>query len=276
MQGTLIVAKEGLNGTVSGSREAIDRLRTWLESDPALQGAQMTESESAEPPFHRLKVLHKREIVTFGVEVDPVGSAGVRVEPEDWNELLLDPETTVIDTRNAFEVAVGSFEGALNPETASFSDFTAYAAQRLDPKVQPRIAMFCTGGVRCEKASSHLLDQGFEEVYQLRGGILSYLDKVPAEDSLWRGECFVFDRRVAVTHNLREGTYEECRNCRAPLSPEDREAPGYEKDVSCSECIDSLTPERREALLERRRQMALARKRGKAHLGAVLEPADRG
>jgi UPF0176 protein len=266
--GTLILAEEGINGTIGGSRAAIDRVLAWLRSDPRFEGMEAKESFSEEAPFHRLKVLTKSEIVTMGSrDSDPHGRAGTHVDPRDWNAIVNDPDVVVVDCRNDFEVGVGTFPNAINPETGSFTEFPDFVASRLDPSRDRRIAMFCTGGIRCEKASSWMLDAGFETVYQLRGGVLRYLAEVPEEDSLWRGECFVFDRRVSLGHGLRMGTYRECHGCKAPVSEEARRSPLYETDVSCPACHDVLTETRREGLRERVRQIQFAASRGVSHLG---------
>jgi UPF0176 protein len=227
--------------------------------------------------FHRLKVRIKREIVTIGrPEVDPTAAVGTYVAPQNWNALIADPDTLVIDTRNAYEVAVGSFEGALDPDTASFRDFPVWVERELRPLVEERrpraLALFCTGGIRCEKATAHLIQEGFEGVHHLQGGILRYLESVDPAESRWRGECFVFDQRVAVNHRLESGDHSLCHGCRMPLSPADRELPSYEKGVSCRHCVDRLAPEDRERFSERQRQVVLARRRGEAHIGRLFEP----
>ena len=266
--GTVLLANEGINGTVAGNRQAINSLITWLRGLPQFADLQHKETMTDEMPFYRMKVRLKREIVTLGVAgVDPSCRVGTYVEPEDWNELISDPEVALVDTRNRYEVHLGTFEHAADPETESFRDFPAWVAAHLDPKTDRRVAMFCTGGIRCEKATAYLLDQGFESVYHLKGGILKYLEEIPEEDSLWRGECFVFDNRVTVDHQLQAGDHEICFNCRMPLSEADRVSPKYQQHVSCPHCFERLTPERRDSLLERAYQLELAELRGEVHIG---------
>ncbi len=233
VKGTLLLAKEGINGTVAGSREGIDALLAWLTADPRLSDIDHKESFCDEPPFYRTKVKLKKEIVTLGVPgIDPNDTVGTYVEPENWNDVISDPEVLVIDTRNDYEVAIGSFEGAVDPKTTTFREFPEYVRQHYNPEQHKKVAMFCTGGIRCEKASSFMLKEGFEEVYHLKGGVLNYLEKVPEEQSLWRGECFVFDNRVTVRHDLTEGEYEQCHACRMPISQEDMQSSAYEPGIS--------------------------------------------
>ncbi|RKQ96900.1 UPF0176 protein [Kushneria sinocarnis] len=266
VKGTLLLAEEGINGTVAATRENIDALLAWLKADPRLSDLEHKESHASERPFHRTKVKLKREIVTMGVEgVDPGRLAGTYVEPQEWNALIEDPEVLVLDTRNEYEVEIGSFEGAVDPHTQSFREFPEYVKQHYDPAQHRRVAMFCTGGIRCEKASSWMLEQGFEEVYHLKGGVLKYLEEVPEEQSKWRGDCFVFDDRVTVRHDLSEGDFDQCHACRRPISVEDRRSPDYEPGVSCPHCRDSLPEKTRAAARERQRQIELARARGEPH-----------
>ncbi|MEM6774570.1 MAG: rhodanese-related sulfurtransferase [Pseudomonadota bacterium] len=268
LRGTLLLASEGINGTVAGSRGGIDRLLAELRRDPRLANLEHKETRSPEQPFLRMKVKLKREIVTMGVpSVDPGRTVGTYISPADWNALVDDPEVTLVDTRNDYECAIGSFQGALDPGIGNFRDFPAWVHANLDPQKQRRVAMFCTGGIRCEKATSYLLDQGFEEVYHLKGGILKYLEEVPREESRWFGECFVFDERVAVNHELEKGAYEQCFACRHPISAEDMASASYARGVSCPHCIDRQTDEQRDRFAERQRQMDLARERGSVHLG---------
>lgn len=269
IRGTLLLASEGINGTVSGSPDAIAALKAWFAQDPRLAGMTYKESRVDRQPFYRTKVKLKKEIVTLGVAtVDPRKEVGQYVEPEDWNELITDPEVVLIDTRNDYEVALGTFRGALNPETATFRDFPEFARAQLDPKKHRKVAMFCTGGIRCEKSTAFLKQQGFEEVYHLRGGILNYFDKVPQSESLWEGECFVFDNRVTVNHALLPGTYRLCAACRMPLSAEDRRSLEFVSGVSCPHCLREKSIEQRARYAERQRQMELAAQRGEAHIGA--------
>ncbi|MBW4560537.1 MAG: rhodanese-related sulfurtransferase [Mojavia pulchra JT2-VF2] len=258
IKGTILLAQEGVNGTIAGSRQAVDSVLEFLRSDPRLADIEHKESYAETPPFERMKVRLKSEIVTLGLpEVDPNEQVGTYVSPEEWNDLISDPEVTVIDTRNDYEVNIGSFKGAKNPQTHSFREFPDYVSHNLDPNKHKKVALFCTGGIRCEKASSFMLSQGFAEVYHLKGGILKYLEEVPAQESLWEGECFVFDERVAVRHGLESGTYELCQGCGRPISEEDKASPKYEEGIACPYCFDSLTEEKRVRQQEKRRQFLL-------------------
>jgi UPF0176 protein len=266
IKGILLLAPEGINGTVAGSREAIDKLRRFLEA--RFHALEYKESWAEKMPFHRIKVRLKKEIVTLGVPgVDPSKAVGTYVAPEEWNTLIADPDVLVLDTRNSYEIEIGTFQGALNPQTLSFSEFPDFV-KTLDKTKHRKIAMCCTGGIRCEKASSYMLSQGFEEVYHLKGGILKYLETVPPEQSLWEGECFVFDGRVAVGHGLDMGHYGLCHGCRYPITEEENASPLYERGVSCSRCYHSLTPQKRAAARQRQHQEDLAAKRGQKHIGA--------
>ncbi|HET8731886.1 MAG TPA: rhodanese-related sulfurtransferase [Moraxellaceae bacterium] len=263
IRGTLLLAEEGVNGTISGERGAIDVVLGHLRADPRLAALEHKESFSERHPFRRLKVKLKKEIVTLGVPgVDPSRVVGTYVEPEDWNALISDPDVILVDTRNDYEVALGTFRNAVDPVTRSFREFPDYVRQNLDPARHRKVAMFCTGGIRCEKASSFMLTEGFAEVFHLRGGILKYLEKVSPEDSLWQGECFVFDHRVGVTHGLAEGDATMCFGCGQPLTTADRSSPHFEDGVSCEACAASLSDEKRGRLRERMRQILLARERG--------------
>jgi len=276
--GTVLLAAEGINGTLAGTRPALDALVAWLEARAPFAGLACRYSEASEgnPVFHRLKVRIRSEIVNLGrPEVAPASGTGTHVDARRFNELLDDPTVVVVDTRNDYEVVVGSFPGAINPGTRTFREFPRFVAQRLDPERTPRIAMFCTGGVRCEKASAYLLDQGFEEVYQLDGGILSYLEQVAPADNRWRGECFVFDQRVAVDDNLSQGSHRQCFACRRALGEDDVRSPHYVEGVSCHHCFHEHTPRQRAAFRERARQEALAGRRGARHVGQRL-PAQQG
>jgi len=266
VRGTLLLAEEGINGTVSGSREGIDAVLAWLRADARLVDIDHKESYCAEQPFYRTKVKLKKEIVTLGVPgVDPNRRVGTYVEPRDWNALVDDPEVLVIDTRNDYEVGIGSFKGAIDPQTKSFRDFPAYIREHFDPARHSKVAMFCTGGIRCEKASSFMLQEGFPEVFHLKGGILKYLEEVPAAESRWEGECFVFDNRVTVTHDLAEGVYDQCHACRTPVSPEDMQSAHYSPGISCPHCWDSLSEKTRAGARERQKQIELARLRNEPH-----------
>lgn len=250
IKGTLLLADEGINGTVAGTRSAIDQLLAHLKSDPRFADLEHKESISEEIPFHRMKVKLKKEIVTLGQPgISPTNRSGVRVEAKDWNAVISDPEVFVIDTRNHYEYQIGSFKHAVSPDTTNFREFPEYIKQNLDPEKNKKVAMFCTGGIRCEKASAYMLEQGFEEVYQLNGGILKYIEDVDVDESLWQGECFVFDGRVSVDHELGEGSYEQCFACRRPISDEDIQSEHYQQGVSCPHCIDETTEAQRAALV---------------------------
>jgi len=270
IKGTLLLAHEGINGTVAGSEEAIAALIDHLQAIEGLAGLEVKYSLAAEMPFHRMKVRLKREIVTMGVEdIDPANSAGTYVAPADWNALISDADTVLIDTRNAYEVSIGTFQGAVDPQTASFREFPAWVEQHRKELEGRKVAMFCTGGIRCEKATAYVKSLGLKDVFHLKGGILKYLEEVPAEDSLWQGECFVFDERVSVSHGLTEGEAELCRACRHPLMAEDRLSPQFTAGVSCPHCFDVRSEEDRARYAERHRQVELAQARGgKRHIGS--------
>lgn len=267
--GTILLAREGINGTVAGPELSVHRLLERLREDPRLAGLKAKFSWAGEPPFYRMKVRLKKEIVSLGVPgVDPRNTVGEYVRPGDWNELIQRDDVRLVDTRNDYEVHLGTFAGAEDPGTRSFRDFPAWVSENLDPQRDEHVAMFCTGGIRCEKSTAYLKSLGFRNVYHLDGGILNYLEQVDARDSLWEGDCFVFDNRVTVDHQLRQGDLEVCPACRMPVTEEDRQSPQFELHVSCPKCFDRLTPERREGLLERARQIELAEKRGEKHLGS--------
>ncbi|MAU47553.1 MAG: hypothetical protein CMP09_22620 [Yangia sp.] len=267
--GTLLLAREGLNGTVAGPREGIDAVLAHVRALPGCADIEWKLSTAEERPFARMKVRLKREIVTMGQpDVDPLARVGHYVEPADWNDLIRAPDVAVIDTRNDYEIAIGTFEGAIDPHTASFREFPAWWEANKERFHNKRIAMFCTGGIRCEKSTNYLLGQGVEEVFHLKGGILKYLEDVPADDSSWTGECFVFDGRVSVGHGLREGPHQLCHACRRPILPQDRERPEFEQGVSCHLCIDETSDEDKARFRERQKQIALARARGGRHLHA--------
>ena len=277
VRGTLLVANEGLNGTIAGTPQGIERVLATVRALPGFGALEAKDSVATTMPFHRLKVRVKPEIVTLGLpDLDPVRDTGTYVSAQDWNALIADPDTVVIDTRNAYEVAVGTFEGAIDPATASFRDFPAWfdAVGRalLDRPTPPRVAMFCTGGIRCEKATAFLKSEGVTDVHHLQGGILRYLETVPAEQSLWRGECFVFDQRVAVGHGLAQGTHSLCHGCRMPVSPEGRASPRFIEGVCCDRCHDDRSEKQRSAYAERQRQMGIAAGLGIDHVGARLTP----
>jgi UPF0176 protein len=262
IKGTLLLAPEGINGTISGSRMAVDLFLTSLKSDVRLADIDHKESYCDEEPFYRSKVKLKKEIVTIGVEgVDPNRSIGTCVEPQDWNALIADPDVLLIDTRNDYELALGTFEGALDPKTTSFGEFPAYVERNLHNTRRQKVAMFCTGGIRCEKASSYMKGLGFAEVYHLKGGILKYLEVVPPEKSRWQGECFVFDHRVAVGQGLVPTELEMCHGCRMPLAAEDKNSPHYEAGVSCPKCFAMLSEKSKASARERQKQFELTEKR---------------
>lgn len=269
VKGTLLLALEGINGTVAGTREGIDALLAWLDEQPGLNNIVHKESFDETMPFYRTKVKLKKEIVTMGVEgIDPNKVVGSYVKPKDWNALISDPEVLLIDTRNDYEIEIGTFENAVNPNTETFREFPQYVADHLDPSKHKKVAMFCTGGIRCEKSTAFLKEQGFDEVYHLEGGILKYLEEVPKEETMWQGDCFVFDNRVAVDHDLQAGKYDQCHACRLPLTEQDKLSEHYIKGVSCHRCYDQHTPEQLARFKEREKQIALAKKRGEEHIGS--------
>ncbi len=268
VRGTLLLAHEGINGTVAGPPEGVRAVLSFLRRQPEFAALEHKESHAAEMPFLRMKVRLKKEIVTMGVEdIDPNRSVGTYVAPADWNALISDPDTIVIDTRNDYETAIGMFKGAVDPNTKTFREFPDWVRNNAGLHNKPKIAMYCTGGIRCEKATAFMKEEGFEEVYHLKGGILKYLEEVPAEESLWEGACFVFDERVSVTHGLAEGEHELCRACRHPLTAEEIASPLFEAGVSCPHCHATRSEEDRLRFRQRQKQMDLAKKRGERHLG---------
>jgi UPF0176 protein len=269
VKGTLLIAHEGINGTIAGPPDGIKAVLAFLRSQPEFKDLEYKESWASSMPFLRMKVRLKKEIVTMGVEdIDPNKVVGTYVAPKDWNALISDPGTLVIDTRNDYETAIGTFRGALDPKTKSFRDFPEWVKNNTGLHNKPKIAMYCTGGIRCEKATAFMKEQGFEEVYHLKGGILKYLEEMPQEDSLWDGACFVFDDRVSVTHGLKEGEHTLCHACRQPLTPEDLKSPHHEEGVACVHCHDTRTDEDRMRYRQRQQQIELAKKRGERHLGS--------
>ncbi|MBL4763227.1 MAG: rhodanese-related sulfurtransferase [Gammaproteobacteria bacterium] len=271
IKGTLLLASEGINGTVAGSEKAIDRLLEWLQKDQRLADLRYKVSFDDAMPFYRTRVKLKKEIVTMGVlGIDPRQAVGTYVKPKDWNALISDPDVLLVDTRNDYEVAIGTFKHALNPKTESFRQFPDYVAEHLDKTKHKKVAMFCTGGIRCEKSTAYLKEQGFEEVYHLQGGILKYLEDVPAEESLWEGECFVFDNRVSVNHALEKGEYDQCHACRLPITEADKQHEKYVKGVSCHHCYAKTSTQQRKRFIEREKQMQLARARGEEHIGSAV------
>lgn len=268
VRGTLLLAHEGINGTIAGPADGLRRVLAFLRSQPEFAALEHKESHAAEMPFLRMKVRLKKEIVTMGVEdIDPTRSVGTYVAPENWNALISDPETIVIDTRNDYETAIGMFKGAVDPNTKTFREFPDWVRENTGLHNKPKIAMYCTGGIRCEKATAFMKQQGFDEVYHLKGGILKYLEEVPEEQSLWDGACFVFDERVSVTHGLKEGDHRLCHACRNPITAEELTHPHYEEGVSCSHCYPERTEADRDRYRQRQLQIALARKRGERHIG---------
>jgi len=272
VRGTLLLASEGINGTIAGEKHGTEIVLNWLRKDPRLSGFDSKESFTNEMPFYRTKVKLKKEIVTMGVQgIDPNLKVGRYVKPEDWNELISDPETVLIDTRNDYEYKIGTFENAVNPDTNTFREFPNYVKENLDPKKHKKVAMFCTGGIRCEKSTAFLMEQGFEEVFHLQGGILKYLEEVPKDKTLWNGECFVFDNRVAVNHDLEKGSYEQCYACRFPITKEEMQSEKYEEGVSCPHCFDNVTELQKQRFAEREKQIQLAKDRGEVHIGGEVK-----
>lgn len=268
LYGTLLLAEEGINGTVAGTRAGIDALIAFLRADPRFADLEHKESYADEMPFTRMKVKLKKEIVTLGVAgINPNNKVGTYVAPEDWNALISDPDVVLIDTRNGYECDIGTFRGAIDPQTTTFREFPAYVSKNFNPARHKKVAMFCTGGIRCEKASSLMVEQGFEQVYHLQGGILKYLEKIPPAESLWEGECFVFDQRISVGHGLKVGEYEQCHGCRHPISPEDKASIQFVEGVSCPHCFSTQSEEKRARFTERQKQTELALKRGRVHIG---------
>lgn len=272
VKGTLLLANEGINGTVAGTRSAMDALLDYLKSDERLADVEYKESFAEENPFYRMKVKLKREIVTLGVEgIDPNLTVGTYVKPQDWNALISDPDVVLVDTRNDYEVDIGTFRGAIDPKTTTFREFPEYVHNNFDPKKNKKVAMFCTGGIRCEKASAYMLQEGYEEVYHLQGGILKYLEEVPEAESMWQGECFVFDNRVSVNHRLEQGHYDMCHACRRPISEQDKQSPDYLSGVSCHHCIGEKSEADRERFAQRQQQIELANEQGQHHIGLTPE-----
>ena len=269
VKGTLLLAREGINGTIAGSRKGVDEVLQYLKSDARLVGLEHKESYDDHMPFYRMKVKLKKEIVTMGVDaIDPNEVVGTYVKPCDWNALVSDPDVVLIDTRNDYEVGIGTFAGAVDPKTTTFREFPAYVRENYDPAKNKKVAMFCTGGIRCEKASAFMLKEGFDEVFHLEGGILKYLEEVPEEESIWEGECFVFDSRVAVNHKLEKGQYDQCYGCRHPITEQDKLSQKYLKGVCCPGCFDTLTPDQKSRFAERQKQIELSAERNEQHIGA--------
>jgi UPF0176 protein len=271
IKGTLLLAKEGINGTISGTTEGLESFFTWLESDERFSGIIKKYAKHDAQPFYRTKVKLKKEIVTLGVEgIDPTRDVGEYVKPKDWNALISDPDVLLVDTRNDYEVDIGTFKHAVDPETKTFREFPQYVKENLDKDKHKKVAMFCTGGIRCEKSTAYLKSQGFENVYHLQGGILKYLEEVPEEESLWQGECFVFDERVAVNHSLEKGHYDQCHACRSPITEDEKQDAHYVKGISCPHCYSLTTDEQRKRYEEREKQIELAKERGEDHIGSNM------
>ncbi|MEO0327447.1 MAG: rhodanese-related sulfurtransferase [Pseudomonadota bacterium] len=269
VMGTILLAHEGINGTVAGPQKGVRELLAYIRKDPRIADLEHKESWAEENPFYRMKVRLKKEIVTLGVEgVSPVSQVGEYVDPQDWNALISDPDVTVIDTRNDYEVSIGTFQGAVDPKTTSFRELPDWLDQQQSLDPDKKIAMFCTGGIRCEKSTALLKARGYENVFHLKGGILKYLETVPQEQSLWEGECFVFDQRVSVGHGLEQGPYDLCHACRHPITQEDKQTKFYAPGVSCPRCHDKMSEEQRMRFAERQKQIELAKARGENHIAA--------
>ena len=268
VRGTLLLAEEGINGTISGNKSDMDTIIAWLREDKRLADLEYKESVHSEQPFHRTKVKLKKEIVTMGIDgIDPNKTVGSYVEAKDWNDIISDPEVILIDTRNDYEYEIGTFKNAINPDTETFREFPDYVEKNLDPRKHKKVAMFCTGGIRCEKASSYMKQAGFEEVYHLKGGVLKYLEEVQEKQTLWDGECFVFDDRVAVNHSLQRGSYDQCHACRYPITEEEKQHEHYAAGISCHRCFHKSTDEQKARFSEREKQIQLAKDRGETHIG---------
>ena len=268
--GTLLLATEGINGTIAGLPTDVQAVLEWLKQQPLLSGIDQKNSYHSDIPFYRTKVKLKKEIVTMGVEgIDPRQVVGTYVKPSDWNALISDPEVVVVDTRNDYEVEIGTFKNAIDPQTKTFRDFPAWAGQNLNKGKHKKVAMFCTGGIRCEKSTAYMKEQGFDEVYHLEGGILKYLEEVPKDQTLWQGECFVFDNRVAVDHELKRGSYDQCHACRMPITDQEKSSEYYKQGLSCHHCHDVVAEDRKQRFAERQKQVELAKGRGEEHIGSA-------
>ncbi|NKB52764.1 MAG: rhodanese-related sulfurtransferase [Rhizobiaceae bacterium] len=274
VMGTILLAQEGINGTISGPEKGIDSVLSWLASHPEFDQLDVKFSRADEPPFYRMKVRLKKEIVTLGVDdVDAANNAGTYVDPSDWNDLISQPDVVVVDTRNDYEVAIGTFKNAQNPNTSSFRELPAWVDDVLEAKPDTKVAMFCTGGIRCEKSTALLKSRGFNDVYHLKGGILKYLETVPEEKSLWEGDCFVFDQRVSVKHGLEVGDYDMCHACRMPISESEMADDRYVKGVSCPHCHETQNTRQQARFQERQKQMDLAKQRNELHIAADIASA---
>ena len=262
IKGTLLLAHEGINGTVAGTQVSIDKLLNWIRSDIRLANVDAKFSYDDSIPFYRTRVKLKKEIVSMNVEnIDPINSSGTYVKPKDWNALISDPDVVLVDTRNDYESAIGTFKNSIIPNTTSFREFPYYSANELSNFKQRKVAMFCTGGIRCEKSTAYLKEQGFEEVYHLQGGILKYLEEVPSEQTLWQGECFVFDNRVAVDHDLKRGSYDQCHACRMPITEQEKLLLSYAEGLSCLHCYGTVSDEQKQRISQRHKQVVQAKSR---------------
>ncbi|MEP1209159.1 MAG: rhodanese-related sulfurtransferase [Rhizobiaceae bacterium] len=274
VMGTLLLAHEGINGTISGPEKGIKSVISWLVARPEFADLDVKYSWAHEAPFYRMKVRLKKEIVTLGVdEIDAANEAGTYVDPADWNDLISQPDVIVVDTRNDYEVAIGTFKNAKNPHTTSFRELPEWVDNQLEAKPDTKIAMFCTGGIRCEKSTALMKSKGYDNVFHLKGGILKYLETVPEESSLWEGDCFVFDQRVSVKHGLEVGDYDMCHACRMPISAAEMEDERYQKGVSCPHCFDGQDERQRQRFKERQKQMELAKARNEVHIAADIASA---
>jgi len=272
IKGTLLLAHEGINGTVAGTQTSIDKLLDWIRSDIRLANIDAKFSYDDSIPFYRTRVKLKKEIVSMNVEnIDPINSSGTYVKPKDWNVLISDPDVVLVDTRNDYESAIGTFKNSIIPNTTSFREFPDYSTNELSNFKKRKVAMFCTGGIRCEKSTAYLKQQGFEEVYHLQGGILKYLEDIPESESLWEGECFVFDNRVTVNHSLEKGSYDQCHACRLPITVEDKKSDKYRQGVSCPTCYSKKSDVKRLRFKEREKQVQLAKQRGEPHIGSAVK-----
>ena len=267
VKGIVLIANEGINSTISGTRDGVLNVLRFLQEDPRFAELAWKESSANKQPFRKLRVRLKKEIVTMGVQgIDPAQLVGSYVKPEDWNELISDPNVIVIDTRNDYEVEIGSFKNSINPNISSFGELPKWIEENIDFDAQPQVAMFCTGGIRCEKSTALLKEANLNEVYHLDGGILKYLEKITEDQSLWEGQCFVFDERVSVGHGLEVGEYDLCRACRFPIHDEEKSSPQFFEGVSCPRCHDQTTDEQKASFSERQKQIELARQRGETHM----------
>ena len=272
VKGTLLLASEGINGTVAGTEEGIRALLSFLHNMPEFRDLNHKESWAEEMPFLRMKVRLKKEIVTMGVPgTDPQKIVGTYVKPDEWNDLISDPDVVLVDTRNDYELEIGTFKGAIDPKITNFRDFPYWVQRNHNVLSKPKVAMFCTGGIRCEKSTAYMKEQGYEDVYHLEGGILKYLEEVPKEESLWEGECFVFDNRVSVKHGLEEGSYDQCYGCRWPITDDDKKSEHYIKGVCCPRCYKDTPEEKKQRSAERQKQIDLARERGEQHIAINMK-----